>query len=155
MAKEEFVFKKKWLDEAHKRLSLHCIGYFVILVVEYGLYGKHEEILDEYKCITRLLNEVKREIDSENTKPQKKPKMKIPPTLDEVIQFIKDNNLNVDPYQFWNFYESKGWFVGKNKMKNWHSAIATWLKRNQTIYNNGTTGQQSNVIDKVADILAD
>ena len=155
MAKEEFVFKKKWLDEAHKRLSLHCIGYFVILVVEYGLYGKHEEILDEYKCVTWLLEEVKREIDSENAKPQKKPKMKIRPTLDEVIQFVKDNNLDVDPYQFWNFYESKGWFVGKNKMKNWHSAIATWLKRNQTIYNNGTTGQQSNVIDKVADILAD
>ena len=46
MAKGEFVFKKEWFAKAHQRLPLHCIGYFVILVVEYGLYGKHEEILD-------------------------------------------------------------------------------------------------------------
>ena len=86
MEYKEFVFKKKWFDEAHQRLPLHCIGYFVILVVEYGLYGKHEEILEEYKCVTWLLEEVKREIDSETKKPQKKAKMKIPPTLDEVVQ---------------------------------------------------------------------
>lgn len=28
------------------------------------------------------------------------------------------------------FYESKGWLVGKNKMKSWKSAIVTWEKRN-------------------------
>ena len=28
------------------------------------------------------------------------------------------------------FYESKGWLVGKSKMKSWKSAIVTWEKRN-------------------------
>ena len=64
MAKEEFVFKKEWFDKARQWLPLRRMGYFVMLVVEYGLYGKHEEILDEYKCVTRLLNQFKREIDS-------------------------------------------------------------------------------------------
>ena len=33
--------------------------------------------------------------------------------------------------KWWNFYNSKGWFVGKNKMKSWKSAIVTWLKTDQ------------------------
>jgi hypothetical protein len=28
--------------------------------------------------------------------------------------------------EFWHFYESKGWMVGKNKMKNWKSAASRW-----------------------------
>jgi hypothetical protein len=28
--------------------------------------------------------------------------------------------------KFWNFYESKGWMIGKNKMKSWQHAIKTW-----------------------------
>ena len=153
MIMEEFVFKKKWLEKANQRLSGKYICFLIILIVEYGVYGKHEEVIDEYKSVIPLLEEIKSEIDSERAKPPKKEKIKIPPTLEEVIQYVKDNNLNVDPYQFWNFYESKGWYVGKNKMKNWHSAMATWVKRNQVQY--GTGQQQPNIIDKVADILAD
>ena len=148
----DFNFKKKWLEKANKQLSGKYVCFLIILIIEYGVYGKHEEITDEYKSVIPLLEEIKSEIDSQRAKPPKKEKMKIPPTLDEVVQYVKDNNLDIDPYQWWNFYESKGWYVGKNKMKNWHSAIATWIKRNQVQYG---TGQQSNIINKVADILAD
>ena len=148
----DFVFKKEWAEKAGSQLPKHCLGSLIILVVEYGLYGKHEEVTDDFKQVIPLLEEIKADIDSQRVKTQKKEKVTIPPTLGEVVQYVKDNNLNVDPYQFWNFYESKGWFIGKNKMKNWHSAIATWIKRNQVQYG---TGQQSNIINKVADILAD
>ena len=39
------------------------------------------------------------------------------PTLEEVEEYCLERNNNVDPETFINFYESKGWFVGKNKMK--------------------------------------
>ena len=29
--------------------------------------------------------------------------------------------------RFFNYYESKGWVVGKSPMKNWHSAVANWI----------------------------
>lgn len=32
--------------------------------------------------------------------------------------------------KFVNFYQSKGWMVGKNKMKDWHAAVRGWLARN-------------------------
>lgn len=32
--------------------------------------------------------------------------------------------------QFWNYYESNGWKVGRNSMKNWKAAIVTWELKN-------------------------
>lgn len=52
----------------------------------------------------------------------------IPPTLAEINSYIQEKGYTVDAERFFNFYESKGWMVGKNKMKNWHAAIATWQK---------------------------
>lgn len=53
----------------------------------------------------------------------------LPPSIDEVKKYILEKGFSVDAENFVNFYESKGWFVGKNKMKNWKAAIATWEKR--------------------------
>jgi len=54
----------------------------------------------------------------------------LPPSIEEVEIYIQEKGYDVDAEQFVNFYESKGWFVGSNKMKNWHAAVATWQKRN-------------------------
>ncbi|MBP6886678.1 MAG: hypothetical protein KBC20_01250 [Oscillospiraceae bacterium] len=50
----------------------------------------------------------------------------MPPALDEVTAYIAEKNLHIDPVRFWNYYESNGWRVGKNPMKSWHAACATW-----------------------------
>lgn len=52
-----------------------------------------------------------------------------PPSLQEVKDYCTERNNKVNPDQFVNFYESKGWFVGKNKMKDWRAAVRTWEKR--------------------------
>ena len=57
-----------------------------------------------------------------------------PPTLDLVQSYITENNYTVDAERFINFYESKGWYVGKNKMKDWKAAVRTWAK-DKTIQN--------------------
>lgn len=52
-----------------------------------------------------------------------------PPTLDEVALELRKQKVKMPVVQaekFFNFYESKGWMVGKNKMKNWKAAIKTW-----------------------------
>ena len=50
----------------------------------------------------------------------------IPPTLSDVINYCTERSNNVDANKFIDFYESKGWMVGKNKMKDWKAAIRTW-----------------------------
>ncbi|MBR5013519.1 MAG: hypothetical protein IKY16_02810 [Bacteroidales bacterium] len=51
------------------------------------------------------------------------------PSLDDIRQYCISRGNNVDPEQFLNFYESKGWMVGKTPMRDWRAAIRTWEKR--------------------------
>ena len=50
------------------------------------------------------------------------------PTLDEVTEYCRTRNNGIDPEEFFAFYESKGWMVGKNPMKDWKAAVITWEK---------------------------
>ena len=52
-----------------------------------------------------------------------------PPTIQEVKSFIDEKGYSIDAETFIAFYESNGWMVGKNKMKDWRMAIVTWSKR--------------------------
>ena len=49
----------------------------------------------------------------------------------EIKDYCIERNNGIDAEQFFDFYESKGWLVGKTKMKNWKAAIRTWEKRKQ------------------------
>jgi hypothetical protein len=49
-----------------------------------------------------------------------------PPTVEEVAEYCKERNNKVDVFDFVNFYESKGWMVGKNKMKDWKASVRHW-----------------------------
>ena len=53
-----------------------------------------------------------------------------PPTLDEVKEYCWERNNGIDAQSFIDFYSSKGWMIGKNKMKDWKAAIRTWEQRN-------------------------
>ena len=57
----------------------------------------------------------------------------IKPTIDEIKTFLNDQEYDTDTDRyadrFYNFYESKGWKVGKEKMKDWKAAIRGWLSR--------------------------
>jgi hypothetical protein len=48
------------------------------------------------------------------------------PSLLEIKNYCVERVNNVDPEAFFDFYESKGWLVGKSKMKDWKAAIRTW-----------------------------
>lgn len=49
-----------------------------------------------------------------------------PPTVDEVKAYCEERLNGIDAEEFVDFYESKGWMVGKNKMKDWKAAVRTW-----------------------------
>jgi hypothetical protein len=68
---------------------------------------------------------------SDTVSDTKKTKRFTPPTVEEVQDYIDEKNYHVDAESFVNFYASKGWMVGKNKMVNWRSSVATWEKRNK------------------------
>lgn len=65
----------------------------------------------------------------------------IPPTVEEVQAYCQERKNKVDAQTFVNFYESKGWMVGKNKMKNWKAAVVTWERNRKD--SSGTSGSSN------------
>nr|DAH24410.1 MAG TPA: Ftsk gamma domain [Caudoviricetes sp.] len=61
--------------------------------------------------------------------PQKAQKRFTPPTVEEVQAYCREKNYTFEPDAFVAFYESNGWKVGKNPMKNWKAACRTWQQR--------------------------
>lgn len=58
----------------------------------------------------------------------------VKPTVEEVAALIAEKGYHFDAEMFINFYESNGWMVGKNKMKNWKAACNTWEQRRKNDY---------------------
>ena len=63
-----------------------------------------------------------------------------PPTIDEVIAYCKERGNNVNPVRWFNFYESKGWKVGKETMKDWKASVRYWESDDNYGNNNGSNG---------------
>lgn len=81
-------------------------------IVANGKNG-NTETNTETKTNTQLSNDSKGDIRA---------KRFTPPTLAEVQSYVAERHSPVDPQEFIDFYESKGWMVGKAPMKNWKAA---------------------------------
>ncbi len=55
----------------------------------------------------------------------------IPPSVEEVKEYCRERNNIVDAEHFCDFYISKNWYIGKNKMKDWKAAVRNWEKSNK------------------------
>ena len=51
------------------------------------------------------------------------------PTVAEIHNYCVKRSNTVDAQSLWDFYESKGWMIGKNPMKDWKAAVRTWERR--------------------------
>jgi len=63
----------------------------------------------------------------------------VKPLIFDIKKYCLERKNNVDCETFYDFYESKNWFIGKNKMKNWKACIRTWEKRNNKTNTNDRT----------------
>ena len=70
--------------------------------------------------------EIEKEIDSSAKSTTTKRKRFEKPTLSQITQYCLERNNNVNAEQFYDYYESNGWKVGKNSMKDWKACVRTW-----------------------------
>ena len=49
-----------------------------------------------------------------------------PPTLENVMGYCQEMGYSIDAQRLIDFYEAKGWYIGKNKMKDWRAAVRNW-----------------------------
>lgn len=99
----------------------------VINVVNYRVYQDSE---NEKTTEKRQSNdtETSQKHTNKNEKNEKNNTIKrfTPPTHEQVSSYCQERNNGIDSDEFIDFYESKGWMVGKNKMKDWKAAVRNW-----------------------------
>ena len=111
LVKEGFVEVKLTYKEGTKEINKRYIS-----ILKGGLRKLDTPIHQKLKDNNTIVN-------NNTTYSNKKP------TVAEIKQYCLERNNGIDAEQFFDFYESKNWYVGKNKMKNWQAAIRTWEKR--------------------------
>ncbi len=110
----------------------------------------HRERLKEQKALqcnaqvtksnTEIELEKEKELEKDNKKSVgEKRKRFTPPTPDQVKSYCSERGNNVDANRFVDYYTSKGWMIGKNKMKDWKAAVRTWERTSKQ------TGGDNNV----------
>jgi hypothetical protein len=88
-------------------------------------------------CVIENEIENKIEINNHDSIDEKHSSRFSPPTIEQVQEYVKEKGYaDVDASKWWCFYDGKGWMIGKNKMKNWKSAVATWHSTEDNIPGN-------------------
>jgi hypothetical protein len=54
----------------------------------------------------------------------------IKPTIEQIKDYMKELGMNDISERWMSHYESNGWLVGKNKMKDWKASVRTWKLNN-------------------------
>lgn len=88
---------------------------------------------------------LKEEVNSLNTHNSNRSKKFIKPTIEEIKNYCIYRKNNINAERFFNYYESNGWKVGKNPMKDWKAAVRTWENNNNNGGNVATDSTQPSV----------
>ena len=83
-----------------------------------------DRVLIEY--VNGIYTASQEEEEQEEEKEQEQKKVFMKPTFEQVEEYMKERGMSNYASRFHNFYESKGWMVGKNKMKDWKAAVRNW-----------------------------
>ena len=96
---------------------------------------KEDVIIISDTYVEHMENENENENKIENKKVARFEK----PTLLELKNYMLEIGMADVSEKWFDYYESNGWLVGKNKMKNWRAAVRTW--KNNNLSNNVTSPQ--------------
>ena len=92
----------------------------------YKMSGCPRQIETVLKKPDRIEVEVEVEVEKKQTRRFS------PPSPDEVKEYLREiKNITVDHNSFCDYYQSKGWMIGKNKMKDWKAAVRQWVSRDK------------------------
>lgn len=104
-----------------------------ITIVNYGGYQElkttKEPPADHGETTEKPQTEHKQEVKNEKNEKKIKREVFTPPAVDDVMGYCNEKGYQVDAERFVDFYSSKGWMVGKNKMKDWKATVRNWARQ--------------------------
>lgn len=124
------------LKSTHNLTSKTNNQYSIITINNYDLYQAtnkqdNKRLTNEQQTINNNIRNIEEKEYKETISKDIVKKVFTKPTLQEITDYCLERNNNVDAERFYNFYESKDWYVGKNKMKDWKACVRTWEQRDK------------------------
>ena len=87
---------------------------------------ERKEIRKEGHVITTTTT--KKEIPENQKNETTPPPVFVPPSVDEVQAYMDEiGETRFTALKFWNYYEARGWILGKAKMKFWKRVVDNWV----------------------------
>lgn len=128
--------------------------FSVISVVNWDLYQQTETTNDNQN--DKPPTSYRQATDNKQTHKHKNTKEFIIPSIEDVQLYCHERNNTISPEVFIAHYKSNGWMVGKNKMKDWKSAIITWEERERKQNgSNRPSGSKQAIIAKTGNAQSD
>ncbi len=106
-------------------------------IVDTSYQNSQEGIDENVKDNNTSINNIKENINNINIiNIKEKNKNFKKPTIQELIDYCLEQGYGIDVGQFYDYYESKGWLVGKSPMKNWKAAVNNWHRNSKKVKSN-------------------
>ena len=121
------IFKK--LEKTNEIEVKSTSQFTIVTILKYDCYQDEND--NTNKPLTNNQQATNKQLTT-NKNEKKERMLFIVPSLQEVSDYCQERNNNVDSQKFFDFYESKGWMVGKNKMKDWKAAVRTWEDKSKS-----------------------
>jgi len=101
------------------------------------------DFIDEAPTLNRsILKDKIYELDNQSQK------RFVVPKIEEIEVYCIERNNGIDASNFFDFYQSKDWMIGKNKMKDWRASVRTWERNNKPNSSQNNPNQNNSVIGR-------
>lgn len=125
-----------------KKQDLENLGVENLGLENQGQEITNNKITNKLNTNNNIYNIIEeKEITKEKTKRFSKP------TIEQIREYCRERGNNISPEYFYNYYESNGWCVGKNKMKDWKATIRNWEIRDKD--NHPKKSEYSDIAQKI------
>lgn len=135
-------YLQKWLGVSRQTAVNTLNGLLDKNLIEKRLFDVNNVHFCAYRSIRRVVKKLDGgsqkirpnniEDNKDNIKKEYKERKFVIPSVEEIKAYCEERNNGIDPQYFWDFYDAKGWRIGKTPMKSWKSAVRTWEAKRRT-----------------------
>lgn len=105
-----------------------AMSYFEVAIIQKLDNGEYKNLtMENQETVSCLNTDINTDIKTYSCSTQQQPFQK--PTIKEIADYCAERKNKIDPAYFFDYYETKGWKVGKHKMTDWKACIRNWERK--------------------------
>ena len=105
-----------------------AMSYFEVAIIQKLDNGEYRNLtMENQETVSCLNTDINTDIKTYSCSTQQQPFQK--PTIKEIADYCAERKNKIDPAYFFDYYETKGWKVGKHKMTDWKACIRNWERK--------------------------